>query len=141
MAKKNTKSAAQKHEAAVQNIINHFATTYISSGDDRLSAFQDLCKDLDVEVGASLTQCKKVTSSQSDRSNVTQTNHIYQNIKSVKVNIYDFVRVKQMGGDVSSIKYRGYRALRQDMVDNPKRRFPLHRAKADELLEVMLVTL
>jgi hypothetical protein len=60
MAKKNKKSAAQKHEAAVQNIINHFATTYISSGNDRLSAFQDLCRDLEVEVGTGIKKCKQV---------------------------------------------------------------------------------
>jgi hypothetical protein len=64
MAKKNKISAAQKaeHETAVENIITHFATTYISPGNDRLSAFQDLCKDLQVEVEMSFTQCKKVRS-------------------------------------------------------------------------------
>lgn len=67
MAKKNKKSAAAKkakeeHDAAVENIITHFATTYISADSDRLSSFQDLCEDLDVPVGDSLTQCRKVIS-------------------------------------------------------------------------------
>jgi hypothetical protein len=53
--------AKAAHEAAVANIILHFDTTYISNP-SRLGAFQQLCKDLDVEVGASLKQCKKVFS-------------------------------------------------------------------------------
>jgi hypothetical protein len=53
-------SASQKHKAAVEDIIAHFAGTYISTGNDRLSNFQELCRDLDVEVGISIKKCKEV---------------------------------------------------------------------------------
>lgn len=53
MAKKNKKSTS------VDDITAHFASTYISSK-GRLDAFQQLCADLDVAIGTSITQCKKV---------------------------------------------------------------------------------
>lgn len=63
-----------------------------------------------------------------------------QNIKTAHVNIRDFVRVKQAGGDVSTIKYPTFAALRRDMHINPSRRFPIYKAKSDEFLAVMLIT-
>ena len=50
---------AAEHEAAVAAITAHFSTTYIS-GNGRLAAYQQLCRDLDVDVGASIIQCKRV---------------------------------------------------------------------------------
>jgi hypothetical protein len=47
--------------------------------------------------------------------------------------------VQQSGGDVSSIKFRNYWALRQDMQNNRGRRFPLWMAKENEFLAVMLI--
>lgn len=64
-----------------------------------------------------------------------------QNIKTAHVNIRDFVRVKQAGGDVSTIKYPSFAALRRDMQINPGRRFPIHKAKSDEFLAVMLINI
>jgi hypothetical protein len=58
---KKSAAAKKKHEAAVEDIIHHFAATYISTGNHRLSAFQQLCEDLDVEVGTSITNCKQVS--------------------------------------------------------------------------------
>jgi len=61
MAKRHKKSSAQKkaeHDAAVEDIVAHFAQTYISN--DRLTALQQLCRDLDVEVGTSINKCKQV---------------------------------------------------------------------------------
>jgi uncharacterized Fe-S cluster-containing MiaB family protein len=55
------KTAAQKaaaHAAAVEDVINHFAETYISN--DRLTMFQQLCRDLDVEVGTGIQKCRQV---------------------------------------------------------------------------------
>lgn len=43
----------------VASILLHFDTTYTADL-GRLAVFQQLCKDLDVVVGRSLTQCKKV---------------------------------------------------------------------------------
>ena len=65
MPRKHKKSEAEKkeYEAAVENIITHFAATYISTGNRRLSAFQQLCEDLDVEVGTILKKCKQVSQS------------------------------------------------------------------------------
>lgn len=73
MAKNDKRSAEEKakHEAAVEDIINHFATTYISTGNDRLSAFQDLCRDLDVEVGTGIKKCKKVSFPCSEVKNIS----------------------------------------------------------------------
>lgn len=56
---KKTEKAKKEHEVAVEDIVNHFAQTYISY--DRLAAFQQLCRDLDVEVGTGITKCKQVT--------------------------------------------------------------------------------
>lgn len=50
---------AAEHEAAVAAITAHFSDTYIS-GNGRLAAYQQLCRDLDVDVGASIIQCKRV---------------------------------------------------------------------------------
>jgi hypothetical protein len=62
-----------------------------------------------------------------------------QSVKQANVNIHDFVRVQQTGGDVSVIKFSSKAKLRQDMRDSPDRRFPLRRAKANELLNAMLI--
>jgi len=51
----------KKHDAAVEDIIDHFNKTYISTGNNCLSAFQELCKDLDVEVGPSIKKCRQVS--------------------------------------------------------------------------------
>jgi hypothetical protein len=64
-----------------------------------------------------------------------------QNIKRAYVNIHDFVRIQKAGGDVSKIKFRSYSALQGNICSDRHRRFPLHRAKADELLAAMLITL
>jgi len=53
MAKRNNK------EKKIASILLYFNTEY-SAHLGRLPAFQQLCEDLDVEVGTSLTQCKKV---------------------------------------------------------------------------------
>lgn len=70
MSRKGKKPSAQKaaedeeakraREAAIDEVVTHFAKTYIASGSDRLENFQELCRDLKVEVGAGLTACKKV---------------------------------------------------------------------------------
>jgi hypothetical protein len=49
--------------------------------------------------------------------------------------------VQKAGGDVSKIKFRSYQALKSNICNNWCRRFPLARAKEDELLTAMLVTL
>lgn len=129
-----------KRSTTVDDITAHFASTYIS-GNGRLAAFQKLCADLRVDVGTSITQCKKVKTSHKTNTLYTHPNHVIQNIKSANVNIRDFVRVQQAGGDVSTIKYKTFRALRSDMQVNPERRFPIRRAKADELIAAMLINI
>jgi hypothetical protein len=52
-------SSRKDHTAAVAAITAHFSNTYIS-GNGRLAAYQQLCRDLDVDVGSSIVQCKKV---------------------------------------------------------------------------------
>jgi hypothetical protein len=64
-----------------------------------------------------------------------------QNIRSAYVNIHDFVRVQQFGGDVREIKFPTYKALRNVIRNDPSKRFPLKEAKGIELLEVMLIKL
>ena len=65
----------------------------------------------------------------------------WQNIKGARVNIHDFVRVQQNGGDINSYKFPSYSALRRDILNNPGRRFPLKKAKTSEFLNVMLINL
>lgn len=67
------------------------------------------------------------------------SDQVIQNIKTAHVNIRDFVRVQQAGGDVSTIKYSTFAALRHDMQINPSRRFPIRKAKSDDLLAAMLI--
>lgn len=144
MPKRHKKSEAAKkeHEAAVEDIITHFAATYISTGNDNLITFQQLCEDLDVEVGTSMKKCKQVSWSFRDvilwRAN---SSYRAQNIKRAYVNIHDFVRVQKTGGDVSKIKYTSYKALRNNISSDWRRRFPLERAKGDEVLKAMLIKL
>lgn len=76
----------------------------------------------------------------SDTSSAGNLTEGSQNIKSAHVNIHDFVRVQQSGGDMRPFKFRSYKALRQDIFDNPSRRFPLWKAKQSEFIGVMLVT-
>jgi hypothetical protein len=40
---------------------------------------------------------------------------------------------------VSAVKFPSYAALRRDVKSDRSRRFPLHRAKANELLKAMLI--
>lgn len=49
--------------------------------------------------------------------------------------------MQKAGGDVSKIKFSSYQALRSNIRNNWRRRFPLERAKEDELLKAMLITL
>jgi hypothetical protein len=49
------KGAAKK----VESVLLHFTTTFNSTS-SLLESFQKLCRDLEVDVGASRTQCKKV---------------------------------------------------------------------------------
>jgi hypothetical protein len=62
-----------------------------------------------------------------------------KNIRSAHVNIHDFVRVQKTGGDVSTVKMASYGVPQQDLRNTRARRFPLHRAKGDELLKAMLI--
>jgi hypothetical protein len=129
------------YTAAVAAITAHFSNTYISSN-GRLAAYQQLCRDLDVDVGSSIIQCKKVESrnNSAEKTNeLTKTSE--QNINGARVNIHDFVRVQQNGGDINAYKFRSYAALRSDILNNPGRRFPLRKAKISEFLSVMLINL
>jgi hypothetical protein len=125
------------YTAAVAAITAHFSNTYISSN-GRLAAYQQLCRDLDVDVGSSIIQCKKVESRNNSAEKTNElTKKSEQNIKGARVNIHDFVR----GGDINAYKFRSYAALRSDILNNPGRRFPLRKAKISEFLSVMLINL
>jgi hypothetical protein len=129
------------YTAAVAAITAHFSNTYIS-GNGRLAAYQQLCRDLDVDVGSSIIQCKKVESRNNSAEKTNElTKKSEQNIKGSRVNIHDFVRVQQNGGDINAYKFRSYAALRSDILNNPGRRFPLRKAKISEFLSVMLINL
>lgn len=56
-------TAAEKvaHDAAVAKAVAHFADTYVSTDGTRLSNLQQLCKDLEVEVGDNTLACKDVS--------------------------------------------------------------------------------
>jgi len=47
------------HSLSIAAVTTHFSNTYISSN-GRLAAYQQLCRDLCVDVGTSINQCKKV---------------------------------------------------------------------------------
>jgi hypothetical protein len=49
-----------RHAAAVTEIVAYFAESYVPAKNNRLSAFQTLCEDLDVDIGNSIKKCKKV---------------------------------------------------------------------------------
>ena len=55
-----TADSRDRHAAAVTDIVAYFAESYVPAKNDRLSAFQTLCEDLDVEIGTSIKKCKKV---------------------------------------------------------------------------------
>jgi hypothetical protein len=55
-----TADSESRHAAAVTEIVAYFAESHVLAKNDRLSAFQTLCKDLDVEIGTSINRCKKV---------------------------------------------------------------------------------
>lgn len=76
-----------------------------------------------------------------NRSYITNSDKGSQNIKNVHVNIHDFVQAQQFGGDMNAIKFASYDALQNDLRKHKTRRFPLQRAKADELLMAMLIHL
>ena len=128
------------YKLSVAAITAHFSNTYIS-GNGRLAAYQQLCRDLKVDVGSSIIQCKKVRSSDAvDEMTGELTRRPWQNIKGAHVNLHDFVRVQQNGGDINSYKFPSYSALRRDILNNHGRRFPLSKAKASEFLSAMLIT-
>lgn len=141
-AKAAAKAAVKaKHEAEVANIILHFDETYISNP-SRLAAFQQLCRDLEVEVGTSLTQCKKVFAAfHWFLSRISVLTSPPQNVNKANVNIHDFVRVQQAGGNLNGIRYPSKASLRRNMQENRGRRFPLKKAKENEFLKAMLIEL
>jgi hypothetical protein len=66
--------------------------------------------------------------------------NLLYNVKKASVNVFDFVHVQQAGGgDLSALRYPSKTKLRRDMQENPYRRFPLKKAKANELLKAMLI--
>jgi hypothetical protein len=69
----------------------------------------------------------------------SHADNLLQNVKKANVNIFDFVRVQKAGGDLGAIRYPSKTKLRRDMQENPYRRFPLKKAKANELLKAMLI--
>lgn len=58
-----TMTKRKNNARKVANVVTHFTNTY-TYDDGRLLAFQTLCRDLRVSVGTSLTQCKKVCSTE-----------------------------------------------------------------------------
>ena len=131
-------AAKAAHEAKVASIILHFDTTYTAKL-GRLAAFQQLCTDLDVDVGTSLKQCKEVRTDSRCLFYDRILTDLPQNVKLANINIHDFVRVQKAGGDVSAEKFPSNAALRRDIKKDPSRRFPLHRAKANVFLTAMLI--
>jgi len=129
MAKRNNK-------AKFADVVIYFTTTY-GTDLDRLIAFQQLCRDLEVEVGTSLSQCKKVLDVALFPTDLF-VDTASQNVKNAKVNIYDFVRVKKTGGKLSAIKFSSKTKLRQDAM-RLGRKFPLQVAKTNEFLTAMLI--
>lgn len=64
------------HAAAVDQVIAHFAETYVPSGDTRLANLQQLCRDLEVEVGTSSMTCKMVSGCTGWLKDLTRFNRV-----------------------------------------------------------------
>lgn len=108
------KTKAQKNRA----IIDYFEQTYGSA--PTLATWQAFCRDIGVDEGNSIRQCKKL-------------------LKSVNVNIVDFVSARKSGQAVFHFASRG--ALARYMEERPGKIFPLKRAKEDSFLKMLLIQL
>ncbi|KAF7184962.1 hypothetical protein HII31_13585 [Pseudocercospora fuligena] len=114
---KQTKSQKRKaaRECRVNAIVAHFEEHY-ESKPSKLQAYQKLCEDLGVDVGTSITQCRKI-------------------LNSVFVNIVDFVKTP----DKKTVhQFLNIQELR-DYSRKKKKLFPLIRAKEDTVLRALLV--
>lgn len=132
-------AAKAAHEANVANIILHFDTTYISNL-SRLAAFQQLCKDLDVEVGTSLKQCTKVISVPL----VFKWPHTDSFATEREASQRQHPRFRPCPADWR--RRERYQVLLEGKASSRHARrswqeVPLRRAKANELLKAMLIEL
>ncbi|KAH9825650.1 hypothetical protein Tdes44962_MAKER00580 [Teratosphaeria destructans] len=82
---------------------------------------QRLCADVEVEVGSSITQCKKA-------------------LRSKHINLIDFVRMKKRGGDVSECEFPTRKALRNYILFVPGKVFrTLKKAKENGFISQLLI--
>nr|POE47884.1 hypothetical protein CFP56_01212 [Quercus suber] len=116
-----TKSGGQKRAKAV---LAAFALAY-GHDEDRLNGWTDLCNDVGVDAGASITKCKKAC--------VTDD----QNLQAVHVNIVDFVTARRDG--VLPHHFKSKKGLREYTRNTPGKVFPLREAKENGFLKALLV--
>ncbi|KXT12500.1 hypothetical protein AC579_7348 [Pseudocercospora musae] len=110
------KNCAAEQEAEIENVLKFFDERY-HSNPDKLVAYQTFCEDLGVEVGPSLTKCRKILS-------------------QVFVNIWDFVIAKQ--AETMVHRFATANKLRKYSKATGKF-FPLKRAKEDTVLHELLI--
>ncbi|KAM3419304.1 hypothetical protein BST61_g5239 [Cercospora zeina] len=102
-----------------QKIVDYFEQEYGQLG-SALAGWQAFSRDVGVPEGQSVTQCKKV-------------------LKTVNVNIIDFVAAKKSGTPVHYFSSR--EALAEYIRDNRSKRFPLRQAKEHSFLKSLLIHL
>ncbi|GAB7365174.1 hypothetical protein MBLNU230_g6261t1 [Neophaeotheca triangularis] len=83
-----------------------------------LEGWRDLCNDIGIPAGESITQCKKV-------------------LRSVNINIHDLVRARRDGKRPR--RFPSKAALKLDLMQRPWRKFPLAAAKRNGFLTALLV--
>ncbi|KAF2763788.1 hypothetical protein EJ03DRAFT_379148 [Teratosphaeria nubilosa] len=84
------------------------------------SSWQRLCADVEVEVGSSITQCKK-------------------NLRTKHINLIDFVNMKKRGGHISECEFSTKKALRNYILFVPGKVFPLKKAKENGFISQLLI--
>ena len=119
-------------------VVNHFNQAY-GRNESRLASWQQLCRDIGVTEGTSITQCKKVCFLP-NAPYMYLILRILQNLKGRFVNIIDFVAAQRNGTAVRV--YPSAQALRNYMANAGRSKiFPLYLAKTNPILKWMLIEL
>lgn len=116
-------------------VVDYFNLHY---SDDKLACWQAVSRDIVVEVGDRPNQCKKVHGlpAHLKRRLRPELTRCIEILKDVFYNIIDFVHARRQG----KLPHRfGSAAQLRNYIIATNKFFPLHKAKANPVLEWMLI--
>lgn len=137
MTRKKTKEERQAEKLQVASVVVNFFDSTYGRNETRLDMWQQLCRDVGVEVGTSIANCKKVVRIGSWLT--VQLLTCLQNLQGIYLNIVDYVKAKE--GGRAFRRFSSPRELSNYIKNNKSKMFPREEAKRNPILRWMLIRL